>query len=364
MKKILSVIFVLCILFACSDDEPEVVQGGDPPNIDTITYDVGAITSSSVVIEFTSNSFTSSGGSLIREIWFKRPEATDWSIKDITDAPSEQLQHLVDGLDFATRYTIKAVFTVGELVRESSETSIVTLPFETTARKDGFEQIVLISQDMSVDFQALASDPTFYLKYANDSIPMALTKVSKDTLLIDFQADNAIFFADDEGYVDKFTAPISYQLQDYYEKEWKTLEIFNRKPKIDAQSAQTVVNCTGEDHTKLAFSGLFWNATDATDILLEAEEYAITIQNVQNASIATPVFVKNDEIADVANACESGFSILPVDPITNRFHSGRELWISFETNLLPEGTYQLQFSALYDGVTYTADPFNFELTYE
>lgn len=364
MKKVYLLLCASMLFFSCSDDDPEVVQGGTPPSIDAITYTIGSITSSSVVVEFTSNSFSSSGGSLIREIWYKRPDASDWSIKDITSTPSEQLQHLVNGLDFATRYTIKAVFTVGELVRESTETSITTLPFETTAKKEGFEQIVLISKDASIDFQALPSEPSFYLKFANDSLQMNATAVSKDTLMIDFQADNSIFFEGNESYVEKLTAPVSYQLKDYYEEEWKTLEIFNRQPKIDELTSQPVVNCTGEDHTKLDFSGLFWNATASMDILLEADDYAISIQNMQNPSITTPVFTKSDRIDDIMNSCAAGFDILLEEPVANRFHSGSRLWISFETSLLPEGTYQLQFSAIKDDTTYTADSFTFELMYE
>lgn len=364
MKKLLIILLAFALGVACSDDEPDVVQGGAPPTIDAITYDIGTITSSSVVIEFTSNSLSSSGGSLIREIWYKKPDASDWSIKDITNTPSEQLQHLVEGLDFATRYTIKAVFTVGELVRESTETNVVTLPFETTAKKDGFEQILLISGDTSVDLEALPSAPSFYLKFANDSIQMTTTVLSKDSLLIDFQADNSIFFEANGDYVDKITAPVSFQLKDYYETEWKTLEIFNRKPKIDALTSQMVVACTGEDQTKLAFDGLFWNAPASMDSLLEAEDYAISIRNVQNIALTTPVFGINDRVVGIMDGCEAGFDILSEEPVANRFHSGSQLWVSFATSLLPEGEYELLFSVIQDDIVYTADTFTFTLSYQ
>ncbi len=364
MKRVY--IFLIASLFfvSCSDDEPETVTGGQTPTIDNITYDIGAITSTSVIVDFTSNSFTSSGGQLIREIWYKKPVDSEWSIKDITAAPSEQLQHLIDGLDFATKYSIKAVFTIGELVRESTETNITTLPFETTAKKDGFEQILLISKDSSVDFQAFESEPVFYLKYANDSIPMTPNVISKDSLLIDFQADNSIFFQNNNEYVEKINTSVSFGLKDYYEKNWKTLEIFNRQPKIDALSFQEVVSCSELDHTKLQFNGLFWNARLFTESLFEADEYSISIKNVQDTSISTPVYTKSDFNENIATACEAGIDILFTEPVQNRFHSGSSLWISFPRDLLPEGDYQLLFTAIKNDETYMAEPFAFELTYE
>lgn len=364
MKRLSIILVVSLIFISCSEDEPNVAPIGQTPTIDNITFDIDAITSASVVVDFTSNSFSSSGGQLIREIWYKKPIDTEWSIKNITNAPSEQLQHLVDGLEFATKYSIKAVFTIGELVRESGETNITTLPFETTALKDGFEQILLISKDSSVDFQALESEPSFYLKFANDSIPMTINAISKDSLLIDFQADNSIFFEGNDEYVEKINTSVSFGLKDYYEKDWKTLEVFNRQPKIDAIASLNVVSCTGLDHTKLQFTGFFWNAREYSESLFEADDYSFSIKNVQDPSISSPVFTKSDFIENVEDACETGFDIFFELPVQNRFHSGSSLWVSFPQDLLPEGNYRLQFSVIKNGETYTAEPFEFELTYE
>ena len=81
MKKLYIALLATLLFFSCSEDKPEAVQIGQTPNITNITYDIGAITSTSVVIDFTSNSFSSSGGDLIREIWYKKPADADWSIK-------------------------------------------------------------------------------------------------------------------------------------------------------------------------------------------------------------------------------------------------------------------------------------------
>ncbi len=365
MKKLRIVLLASVMFLGCSKDEPEViVQAAPIPTLDNITYDIGAITSTSVVIDFTSNSFSSSGGQLIREIWYKKPTDAEWSIKDISNTPSEQLQHLLNGLELATKYMIKPVFTIGELVKEGAETTVITLPFKFTATKDGFEQILLVSDDTSVDFQAFESDPSFYLKYANDSIPMTYGAISKDSLLIAFETSNSLFFEGNDEYVEKINSSISFQFKDYYEKDWKTLEIFNRQPKIDSLSSQNVTMCSGLDHTKLLFDGLFWNARGVSENLLEADDYVISIKNVQDPSISTPVYTKSNFVDDAATACEAGFDILFEEPIQNRFHSGSSLWISFPKDLLPEGNYQLQFSAIKNNEIYSAEPLEFELLYE
>lgn len=363
MKKLYIGLLASVLFLSCSDDEPAVVQGTPMASIGNITYDIGAITSSSVIIEFTSIDFTSDGSPFVLEIWHKKPSDSDWTIKDITNAASES-EHLVDGLELATKYTIKPVFAIGELVKEGAETNITTLPFKSVERKDfKFEQILLLSNDTTVDFLAFESEPSFYLKYANDSIPMMYDAISKDSLLIAFQADNSLFFDANEAYVENINATISFQFKDYYEEDWKTMEIFNRQPKIDAMALQNVVACTGVDHTKLRFDGLFWNARSFSDILLEADDYAITIENVQDPNISTPVFTKSDFIDNVAEACETGFDILVDPPVQNNFHSGSSLWISFPMDLLPEGDYQLQFSAIQNDVTHTAEPLEFVLAY-
>lgn len=364
MKKLYIVLLASVLFLSCSDDEPAVVQGTPMASIGNITYDIGAITSTSVTIEFTAIDFTSDGSQFKLEIWHKKPADSDWTIKDITNAASES-EHLVDGLELATKYVIKPVFTIGELVKEGAETSITTLPFKSIERKDFiFEEILLLSNDTSVDFQAFESEPSFYLKYANDSIQMTYTAISKDSLLIAFQANNSLFFEGNEGYVEKVDTSISFQFKDYYEEDWKTMEIFNRQPKIESLVSQNVVTCTDLDHTKLRFDGLFWNARASLDILLEADEYTISIKNVQDPAISTPVFTKSDFIENVAEACETGFDILLELPVQNRFHSGSSLWISFPMNLLPEGNYQLHFSAFKNDETHTAEPLEFVLSYE
>lgn len=364
MKKLYLVVLASVLFLSCSDDEPDTIQGAPLPSIGNINYDIGAITSTSVIVEFTSITFTSDGSKFILEIWHKKPSDSEWSILDITDAASETA-HLLDGLELATEYIIKPVFSIGELVKEGAETSIITLPFKSIERKDyEFEQILLLSDDTSVDFQAFESEPSFYLKYANDSIPMIYDAISKDSLLISFQANNSLFFEGNEEYVEKTDTSVSFQFKDYYEKDWKTMEIFNRQPKIEALTSQNVVSCTDLDHTKLRFDGLFWNARAFSEILLEADDYAISIENVQNPSIATPVFTKSDFIENVADACETGFDILVELPVQNRFHSGSSLWVSFPKDLLPEGTYRLQFSVINTDETHTAEPLEFELSYE
>lgn len=364
MKKLYLVLFASILFLSCSDDEPEVIQGAPLPSIGNITYDINAITSTSVIIEFTSISFTGDVNGFILEIWHKKPSDSEWSILDITNEASDT-EHLLGGLELATKYIIKPVFTIGELVKEGAESSITTLPFKSIERKDYiFEQILLLSNDTSVDFQAFESEPSFYLKYANDSIPMIYDAISKDSLLISFQADNSLFFNGNEEYVEKTDTSISFQFKDYYEKDWKIMEIFNRQPKIESLTSQNVVSCTGVEHTKLRFDGLFWNARAFSEILLEADDYAISIKNVQDPSIATPVFTKSDFIDNVADACETGFDILPELPVQNRFHSGNSLWVSFPMDLLPEGNYQLEFSAINNDETYTAEPLEFVLSYE
>ena len=364
MKKLSLLLFASILFLSCSEDEPEVAQREAPTlNIGNFSYDIGTIASTSVIVEFTSNPVTSSGGELIQEIWFRKSSDTEWSILDITDVAFQQL-YLLDGLDLATKYIIKPVFTIGELVKEGPERTLTTLPFEYTALKDGFEQILLLSNDTSIDFQAFESEPSFYLKYANDSIPMIYDAISKDSLLISFQADNSLFFEGNDANVEKINTSISFQFKEYYEKDWKGLEIFNRQPKIDSLIFQEVVSCTDLDHTKLQFTGLFWNATLFSESLLEADEYAISIKNVQDPSIATPVYIKSDFIENIATGCEAGIDIIFEEPIQNRFHSGSLLWISFPKDLLPEGDYQLQFSAIKNNETYTAEPFEFELSYQ
>ena len=364
MKKLSPILFAAILFLSCSEDKPEVVQVEEPiVNFEDFSYDIGTITSTSVILEFTTNPISSFEGQLSQEIWYRKSTEVEWSIRDITNEKF-QLVHLLEGLELATKYFIKPVFTIGELVKEGTEQIITTLPFKVTAKKDDFEQILLLSMDSSIDFQNLESEPSFYLKYVNDSIPMTYTAISKDSLLITFEVDNSLFFQENDAYIEKINASISFQFKEYYEKDWKGLEIFNRQPKIDSLIFQEVVSCTDLDHTKLQFTGLFWNANLFSESPLEADEYAISIKNVQDPSIATPVYIKSDFIENIATGCEAGIDIIFDEPIQNRFHSGSLLWISFPKDLLPEGDYQLQFSAIKNNETYTAEPFEFELSYQ
>ena len=364
MKKLYIVLIASLLFLSCSEDEPEVIQREGPiVNFEDFSYDIEAITSTSVILEFATNPISSFEGQISQEIWYRKSAEAEWLIRDITDEKF-QLEHLLEGLELATIYFIKPVFTIGELVKEGEVQIITTLPFKVTAKKDSFEQILLLSKDTSIDFQNLESEPSFYLKYVNDSIPMTYTAISKDSILITFQADNSLFFQENDAYVELINTSISFQFKDYYEKDWKALEIFNRQPKIDSLNFQEVVSCSALDQTKLQFTGLFWNARLFSESQIEADEYAISIKNIADPSIATPVYVKSDFIENITNGCEAGIDIISADPIQNRFHSGSFLWISFPKDLLPEGDYQLQFSAIKNDKTYTAEPLEFELSYE
>ena len=370
MQRLFIVLFVSVLFLSCGEDEPVIVQEDPKINFDRFSYDIGEITPSSVIVRFISNSVSGTGGQLIREIWYKKSNDSEWSKKDITDGALQQ-SHVLDGLENATKYNIKPVFSIGDLVKEGSERTISTLPFQYFSRGYSNEKALIWTRDSKdeIDFRALDPEPSFFLKFEADSLEMAYTAISKDSLITSLESNTSQFFESNEEYVEKIEASVSLRLNDFYDEKVTELDIYNKKPKIDSVYYQTVVSCDDYDVLKLLFRGNFWSAIyDNKDTLFNVpNDYNISIKNKQDPSISSPVYTRSElreNKPGITTSCESDISIIEDVPIENNFHRGRFLWVSMPKDLFPEGDYILHFSAVKNDETYTAEPLEFELLYE
>lgn len=365
MKKVYLLVLTT-ILFSCGKDETEIPAPEPTIEVQGFLYNIKDVTTNSFTLRVTENGVRSSGGRLTTEIWFKEKNAEDWSKQEIDlvlgVGPTE---HIVEGLKPATKYFVKPVFSISEIVKEAAQQTTTTKPFEFFRRKNGLEGVLLVSQDENIDFRELETKPSFFVKYKNDSIPMIYEAVSQDSLIASIKKSTLSFFEPEEPYIEKIEATVGFKVNDYYDDNFQ-LDLYNKRPKIDSLYFQRIEECDGLTYTKLLFQGLFWNAS----ILLEdtdanrPDDYRISIKNIQDPSISSPILTIDGLSTEIPQSCETGFNTLFDLPIQNRFHQGSFLWTSVPKDILPEGEYKLEFSVIKNEEIYTADSFEFILDYD
>lgn len=368
MKKKIIYLFASIFLLSCSEDEPAIIT--PEPIIINLKYEIREITPISLEIKFVSNSVSAIGGNLIRQIWFKKAIDLEWSIKDITDLDSQRT-YLLEGLERATKYIIKPVFRIENLTTEGSSQTITTLPFKYFARSYGIHRALLYSPDNSddIDFRELDPPLSFFITYRGDSLEMEYVAISKDSILISLDSNNSLFFEESFVFIERLDLPLNFKWRDHYKNNAleQDLEIYNNKPKIDSLIIQQVRDCEGFKRTQLAFRGLFWDPLlNSQNSLNGPDDYRVKISSVQNPSVSTPIMTISefDQNSSFSQGCKDGFRTVIDIPIQNFFHKGSVLWVAFPKDLLPNGAYEIQFSVIKNGETYSAEPFEFDLVYE
>jgi len=371
MKKYWSIIFLCTLFLSCGKDESSaVVQETPTINLEGFSYEIGEITPASVEIQFTSNSVRGSGGQLVREIWFKKPVEIEWSKVDITDAAAQQA-YLLERLEKATKYLLKPVFSIGNLMKEGPERTFTTPPFKYFARRYGLHKALIYSPDDSedIDFRELNPKPNFFIMHKGDSLEMEYTAISKDSMLLSLESNSSIFFDENDDSVERLDLQLHFNLNDYYNTNTlgQDLEIFNNQPRIDSLIIQQVRDCDGFERTQIVFRGLFWDPLNAPNSANSPDDYRVKISSVQNPSVSTPIMTISEFDANSNSfnqGCKDGFRTVIDIPVQNFFHRGSVLWVAFPKDLLPEGEYQLGFSVIKNDEIYSATPFEFNLTYE
>ncbi len=370
MKKLFIPLIATIFLLACGEDEPVIIEKEPTISLEGFSYDIGEITPASVEIQLTSNSVRVSGGQLVREIWFKKPIETEWSKVDITNASAQQT-YLLEGLEKATKYLLKPVFSIGDLIKEGPERTFTTLPFKYFSKRYGLHKALIFSPDNSedIDFRELNPKPYFFITHKGDSLEMEHTAISKDSMLLSLDSNSSIFFDENEESIQKIGSPLYFKLKDYYNTNTLglDLEIYNNQPKIDSLIIQQVRDCDGFERTQIVFRGLFWDPLNPPNSANSPDDYQVKISSVQNPSVSTPVMTISEldlSSSSFNQGCKDGFRTVIDIPAQNYFHRGSVLWVAFPKDLLPEGEYQLRFSVIKNDETYSAEPFEFNLTYE
>jgi|GEM_PF-6740021 len=372
MMRIPLSIAIAVLFLSCDRSDGETADSsGTHIDIIGLASTVEEITATSVALQYTYTDVLTDGGSPNTEIWYKKLEDNEWSILEVVLENETALQ--IEGLDRATSYLVKPVFRVNDFIREGSEIAFTTLPINYTFVREGNPNSVWVTNIFADDdYTEVGSVLTSFLKKDNDSIPLQISVVSKDSLLLFPAIGLHTLFDPLPNYQERLEVSVTLQLNDYYMDNFGTLELYNPIPRIETFSFQKVVDCDNSDKTKLLFQGLFWDASlRATIDFNKPDDYRIRIQNVENTALATPIYGQMEERSDptldvdafLSNNCEEGFTIVEDAPVRNIFHRGSFLWISFPTQLLPEGSYELQFGLLKDGELLEAEPFGFELRY-
>jgi len=370
MKKLFIPLLTSIFLLACGEDEPVIIETEPSISLEGFSYGIGEITPTSVEIQFTSNSVRGSGGQLVREIWFKKPVEIEWSKVDITDAAAQQT-YLLEGLEKATKYLLKPVFSIENLMKEGPERTFTTPPFTYFARRHGLHKALIYSPDDSedIDFRELNPKPNFFIMHKGDSLEMEYTAISKDSMLLSLESNSSIFFDENDDSVERLDLPLHFNLNDYYNTNTleQDLEIYNNQPRIDSLIIQQVRDCDGFERTQIVFRGLFWDPLNPPKSANSPDDYRVKISSVQNPSVSTPIMTISEFDANSNSfnqGCKDGFRTVIDIPVQNYFHRGSVLWVAFPKDLLPEGEYQLGFSIIKNDEIYTAEPFTFGLVYE
>ncbi len=340
-------------------------------DLEGLASSIGEITSASIELQYTYSNLTTNGGDLVTEIWYKKRNDANWSVLEIPIENQKILE--INGLERGTAYLAKPVFKVNDFVKEGEEIQFRTLPFNYTFIREGNPNSIWITNIFADDdYNELRDGIVSFLKRESDSIPTEITIISKDSLLITPSTELSALFDSSIAYEERLEATLTLQFNDYYNGSFSTVDLFNPEPRTNALTFQKIVPCSESDKTKLLFQGFFWDSSIRTEIdFNKPEDYRINITSVEDPLITTDTYTQLDQrIHDtddvnsfLANSCEDGFTIVEDPPIGNPFHRGSFMWISFPTEVLPEGTYVLQFSIIKNGELLSAKPFEFQLQY-
>lgn len=340
-------------------------------DLEELASSIGEITSTSITLQYSYSNLTINGGDLVTEIWYRKLNDSNWNILEIPIENQKVLE--INNLERGTVYLAKPVFKVNDFVKEGNETQFRTLPFNYTFIREGNPNSIWVTNIFADDdYNELGDGIVSFLKRENDSIPTEITTISKDSLLITPSTGLQNLFDSSTVYEERLEASLTLQFNDYYNGSFSTIDLFNPKPKINALTFQKIVRCSDLDRTKLLFQGFFWDSSLRTEIdFNKPEDYQISITNVEDPLITTSTYTQieqrfhdtDDVNLFLSNNCEEGFTIVEDPPIRNLFHRGSFMWISFPTDILPEGTYILQFSVIKNGKLLSAEPFEFQLQY-
>ncbi|RKN82579.1 hypothetical protein [Ulvibacterium marinum] len=370
MKIVLYVAFAILAL-GCSNNGTETIPAEARVDLEGLTSSIGEITSTSIALQYSYSNLTTNGGNLVTEIWYKKLNDGNWSILEVPIENQKVLE--INNLERGTTYLAKPVFKVNDFVKEGAEIQFRTLPFNYTFVREGNPNSIWITNIFADDdYTELGDNIVLFLKRENDSIPTEITVISKDSLWITAFTGLQTLFDSSGVYEERLEASLTLQFNDYYNGSFSTVDLFNPKPRINALSFQKTVSCSDLDKTKLLFQGFFWDSSLRTETdFNKPDDYQITITNIEDPLITIPVYTQLDQrfhdTDDVnlflSNNCEVGFTIVEDPPIRNLFHRGSFMWVSFPTEILPEGMYRLQFSVIKNGDLLSAEPFEFSLRY-
>tara|TARA_R110000744_G_scaffold259379_3_gene374501 strand:- start:1017 stop:2129 length:1113 start_codon:yes stop_codon:yes gene_type:complete len=370
MKKLFITLFASTFFLACSKDESNTIPPEPTINLQGFSYDIGEITPTSMELEYVSTSVSGTGGKIIREIWYKKATDLEWSKKDITDEVVQRT-HLLEGLEKATKYIVKPVFSIENITKEGLEKTVTTLPFKFSVRKYRLHEAHLYLTDNAedTDFRELDATPYFFVEHGGDTLDLKYTTLSKDSILISLDSNSSILFQENDILTESLDLPLHFKLNDYYNNDilQQNFQIYNNQPKIDSLIVQQVIDCEDLQRTRLAFKGLFWDPLNPPSTPNGPDNYRVKISSVQNPSVSTPIMTLSEfdiNSSSFTNGCKDGFRTVIDIPVENLFHRGSVLWVIFPKDLLPEGAYEIQFSVIKNDETYSADPLEFDLVYE